>query len=58
MESSKKIDNYIFDYNEVLGRGSYGTVYKGRQMDTENIVAIKQISSAIFSQRTTLSSEL
>lgn len=41
MESSKKIDNYIFDYKDVLGRGSYGIVYKGRQMDTENIVAIK-----------------
>lgn len=37
----KKIDNWSFSLNNVLGKGSSGTVYKGKNDKTGNSVAIK-----------------
>jgi serine/threonine protein kinase len=37
----KKIENYSFTLNNVLGKGSSGTVYKGKNDLTNTKVAIK-----------------
>lgn len=38
---SKVIENYIL--NEIVGSGSYGKVYKARNMKNDEIVAVKVI---------------
>lgn len=40
---TKKVQNYYFNLNDVLGRGSFSTVYKGIQEKTEDVVAVKVI---------------
>lgn len=37
----KRIDKYLFNMNSIIGKGSFGTVYRGRNMETNEIVAIK-----------------
>lgn len=41
--SMKKINGYIIHMKEVLGKGSYGAVYKGEQEQTKKSCAIKVI---------------
>ena len=40
---TKKIKNYIFKLCDVIGKGSFSTVYKGYEEDTEEPVAIKVV---------------
>lgn len=40
---TKKVQNYYFNLNDVLGRGSFSTVYKGIEERTEEVVAVKVI---------------
>jgi serine/threonine protein kinase len=52
----KKINGYIIHLKEILGKGSYGEVYKGVQESTKKIFAIKvltkMLSTHIASQST------
>jgi len=41
--SLKKINGYLIHMKEVLGKGSYGAVYKGEQEQTKKLCAIKVI---------------
>ncbi|CAD8054262.1 unnamed protein product [Paramecium primaurelia] len=43
MKPEKKISNYGFSLKAILGKGSYGTVYFGREMNTQLPVALKVI---------------
>jgi hypothetical protein len=36
----KKIDNYVFNFEEVLGQGNFSKVYKGRKEDTSKAMMI------------------
>jgi serine/threonine protein kinase len=40
----KKISGYIINLKEILGKGSYGEVYKGSHEQTKNPCAIKIIN--------------
>lgn len=40
---TKKVQNYYFNLNDVLGRGSFSTVYKGVEERTEEVVAVKVV---------------
>ncbi len=42
--SHKKISGYIIHLKEILGKGSYGEVYKGEHEQTKNPCAIKIIN--------------
>lgn len=48
--SVKQIEGYTIYMNKVLGKGSYGSVYIGKQDKTGNQVAVKILSkdSSIF----------
>ena len=48
-ESTFFVGNYIC--TEELGRGQYGTVYKGRHKLTHEVVAIKKINVELLSQQ-------
>ena len=39
----KKIGNYTYFENNLLGKGAFGTVYEGVNLITKQKVAIKQI---------------
>ena len=39
----KRIGNYCFNLEDVIGKGNFSTVYKGRHQITREIVAIKVI---------------
>ena len=41
--SYKTIKNFVFDYNRRLGKGSTGTVYLGKDLRTNQLVAVKTI---------------
>ncbi|CAD8051474.1 unnamed protein product [Paramecium sonneborni] len=43
MKPEKKISNYSFSLKAILGKGSYGTVYFGREMNSQLPVALKVI---------------
>lgn len=43
---SKQVENYLFQ--EVLGNGQYGQVFKGHNIKTDEIVAIKQMNIEKF----------
>lgn len=40
---TKKIQNYYFNLNDILGKGSFSTVYRGVEEKTEEVVAVKVI---------------
>ena len=40
-----------FEFLEKLGKGSYGTVYKVKRKDTQQVLVIKQIDTTQLSQR-------
>jgi serine/threonine protein kinase len=40
---TKKVKNYVFNLRDVLGKGSFSTVYLGHHQTTFEIVAIKVI---------------
>jgi serine/threonine protein kinase len=42
--SYKKISGYIIHLKEVIGKGSYGEVYKGEQEQSKTPCAIKVIN--------------
>ena len=44
----KVIDHYLVFLKELLGTGSYGSVFRGLDLDTKSVVAIKQVT---FSQK-------
>jgi serine/threonine protein kinase len=51
--SFKKINGYIIHLKEVLGKGSYGEVFKGEQEFTKRVCAIKVLTKKLSSPSTT-----
>ena len=53
----KVIDHYILFLKEILGTGSYGSVYRGLDLETKTCVAIKQVtfSKKLKSQKSPIS---
>jgi serine/threonine-protein kinase ULK/ATG1 len=52
LETIKKIENYLFQTNDKLGKGNFSTVYSGKDQNTGQPVAVKvvklqQINSVI-----------
>ena len=49
-------DGYSIDYSNVLGKGSFGIVYKGKKYknNKEKVVALKQIPKQIINDKTKL----
>ena len=43
----KKISGYIINLKEVMGKGSYGEVYRGEHEQTKNICAIKVLNKKL-----------
>ncbi len=41
--TAKKIENYIFKYDDLLGKGNFGSAYSGYDVNNGNHVAIKVI---------------
>jgi serine/threonine protein kinase len=50
-KKEKDLKGYFLDPSNVLGRGQYGTVYKGYKANTKEIVAIKQIKTINYSSK-------
>lgn len=44
----KRIDKYLFNTKDVIGEGSYATVYKGRDEKTGVNVAIKMLAKSVI----------
>ena len=44
----KRIDKYLFNTKDVIGEGSYATVYKGRDEKTGVFVAIKMLAKSVI----------
>lgn len=44
--TAKKIENYIFNYEDLLGKGNFGAAYRGYDVNTGKQVAIKVIKMA------------
>ena len=42
--NEKRIDNYVFTLDNIIGSGSYSVVYKGIHLPDRKIVAIKVIN--------------
>ena len=47
--AEKQIQNYKFNLHDIIGRGSYGTVYKGLNVDSNQPVALKVIDKKTLS---------
>ena len=43
-QNFKMIDHYVLSLKEILGTGSYGSVYRGLDLETKAAVAIKQVT--------------
>jgi serine/threonine protein kinase len=43
----KKINGYVIHLKEILGKGSYGEVYRGEQEGTRKIFAIKVLTKML-----------
>lgn len=43
----KKINGYIIHLKEILGKGSYGEVYRGEQESTKRPFAIKVLTKML-----------
>jgi serine/threonine protein kinase len=50
-ESEKRIEKYIFSLKNLLGTGSYATVYLGRSVNDDTPAAIKVIEKKIFANQ-------
>jgi serine/threonine protein kinase len=48
MEGEKKIEKYAFSLKNMLGKGSYASVYKGRVIATDEPVAVKVMNKSLF----------
>jgi serine/threonine protein kinase len=48
MKGEKRVENYTFNLKDVLGTGSFGEVYKGKDIKTNKIFAIKMINKKII----------
>ena len=49
LEGEKKIEKYIYSMNRLLGKGSYASVFLGRQVsDQSSKAAVKVIEKKIF----------
>ena len=46
--TEKRVDDYMFNFNDLLGEGSYGQVFKGKNEKTNQVVAIKMLSKDII----------
>lgn len=44
----KKISGYIINLKEIMGKGSYGEVYKGSHEQTHNPCAIKILNKKLI----------
>jgi calcium-dependent protein kinase len=44
----KKIDKYVFNMKDLIGEGSYATVYKGKDEKTGTKVAIKMLQKSVI----------
>ena len=44
--TAKKIEHYIFKYEDLLGKGNFGAAYRGYDVNTGKQVAIKVIKMA------------
>ena len=44
--TAKKIENYIFKYEDILGKGNFGAAYCGYDVNKGTSVAIKVIAMA------------
>eukprot|EP01017_Pseudomicrothorax_dubius_P023211 TRINITY_DN2487_c0_g1_i5.p1 TRINITY_DN2487_c0_g1~~TRINITY_DN2487_c0_g1_i5.p1 ORF type:complete len:146 (-),score=41.60 TRINITY_DN2487_c0_g1_i5:35-472(-) len=45
---TKQIDKYVFDHENHIGKGSFSTVYKGFNIETNELVAVKVVDTTIF----------
>ena len=43
----KLVDNYVYDLAEVLGKGAFGTVYKGSVYKSDQKVAVKVLNKKL-----------
>ena len=48
MDSEKRIEKYQFSLKQLLGQGSYASVYRGRIINSQEAVAVKVIDKRIF----------
>ena len=48
MENWKRIDKYQINLKNMLGQGSYASVYLGRSTETGESVAVKVIERKLF----------
>ena len=48
MEHEKRIEKYQFSLKQLLGQGSYASVYRGKVIATGESVAVKVIDKRIF----------
>lgn len=48
MEHEKRIEKYQFSLKQLLGQGSYASVYRGKVIATGEPVAVKVIDKRIF----------
>ena len=42
--SKKRVENYVYKLGDILGQGSFGTVYRGIDQTTKEGVAVKVLS--------------
>lgn len=47
MNFEKRIGHYQYMMNAIIGKGSFGTVFLGKNLDTEEPVAVKVIEKKI-----------
>jgi serine/threonine protein kinase len=48
LENGKKIDNYYYNFNDVIGKGNFSQVFRGVDHTTNKYVAIKVVNFSSF----------
>jgi serine/threonine protein kinase len=48
LENGKKIDNYYYNFNDVIGKGNFSQVFRGFDHTTNKYVAIKVVNFSSF----------